>query len=331
MYNGLEGNKLSAIPAFDTISVDLQRVEDKMRRSLVTPNKVLTDILLYVLDSGGKRLRPALALLASSFNGPVSEKAVSLAAAVELLHTATLVHDDLIDNSMMRRGQVTLNAKWSSGATVLTGDLIFAQSAALAAETANVEVISIFAETLVTICQGELRQLFGPRWREQSREDYYNRIYAKTASLFAAATEAGGVLCGLGERQIKSLREYGRALGMAFQIVDDVLDFIGDQSEIGKPVGSDLRQGIMTLPAMLYVERNGHDESLVHLLEGKERREHAIVEVVSRIAASDAIPSAFDEARDFVERGKGALAFLPDHPARSAMLDLADYVIERRM
>lgn len=322
---------MSAIPAFDTISVDLQRVEDKMRRSLVTPNKALTDILLYVLDSGGKRLRPALALLAASFNGPVSEKAVSLAAAVELLHTATLVHDDLIDNSMMRRGQVTLNAKWSSGATVLTGDLIFAQSASLAAETANVHVISIFAETLVTICQGELRQLFGPRWWEQSKEDYYNRIYAKTASLFAAATEAGGVLCGLEERQIKGLREYGRALGMAFQIVDDVLDFIGDQSEIGKPVGSDLRQGIMTLPAMLYVERNGHDESLVHLLEGKERREHVIVEVVSRIAASDAIPSAFGEARDFVERGKGALAFLPDHPARSAMLDLADYVIERRM
>ena len=251
-------------PTFDTVSQDLLLVEQKMRQALETSNPYLTDILFYILDSGGKRIRPALALLATKF-GTVDppEKAVALAGAIEMLHTATLVHDDLIDNSLLRRGKTTINAHWNSGATVLAGDLIFAQAAALAAETHHVRVISLFANTLGVICRGELAQLFAPTWDEQNKSHYYDRIYSKTASLLETAAQSGAILAGLPEEQIDSLREYGRDLGMAFQMIDDVLDFVGDEHVLGKPVGSDLRQGTVTLPAMYFVQQNPEDEALL--------------------------------------------------------------------
>jgi len=322
---------LIAIPAFATVSEDLERVELKMREALSSNNEYLAQVLVYLLQSGGKRLRPALALLSARFRTAETTKAVALAAAVELLHTATLVHDDLIDNSLLRRGNVTLNARWNSGATVLAGDYMFAWAASLAAETENVRVISIFAQTLVTICRGELNQLFGPTWQDQTKDDYYARIYNKTASLFASATEAGAVLCGLPEPQVQSLRAYGKNLGMAFQIVDDLLDFVGDARELGKPVGSDLRQGIVTLPTMHYLRRYPDDTALARVLTRQETEEAAIVEVVSRIAGSDATSLAFEEARSLARDAKEALMVLPDHASRRAMLELADYVVERRM
>jgi len=321
---------LIAISAFETIAEDLAQVEQKMRQSMVTPNKALSDVLACLLSSGGKRLRPALALLASRLGQAETGKALSLAGAVELLHTATLVHDDLIDNSLLRRGRVTLNAQWSSGATVLAGDLIFAQSASMAAETQNVRVIAIFAQTLVTICQGELSQLFSVPWRQQTKEDYYRRIYAKTASLFAAATEMGGILAGLPEIQVQALREYGRTLGMAFQIIDDVLDFVGDEGKIGKPVGGDLRQGIVTLPAMIYLCQAPQDEGVVDVLDRRGNQDGALTELVARIVESGAIQASYAEAEEFVRQGKDALLSLPAHPARAAMLEMADYVTARR-
>jgi geranylgeranyl pyrophosphate synthase len=322
---------LITISALDTLSEDLERVELKMRRSLETPDKCLSDVLAYILEGGGKRLRPALALLAAKFGQVDMEKATSLAGATELLHTATLVHDDLIDNSLLRRGQTTLNARWSGGATVLAGDLLFAQAAVLVAETDNVRIISKFAQTLGIICRGELSQLFAPSWREQTKEDYYDRIYSKTASLIAMAAESGGILAGLPEDQVKSLRRYGRDLGTAFQIVDDVLDFVGDEEQLGKPVGSDLRQGTITLPAMYFAWQNPDDQLLHRVLDHQEQNDEAIASVVSRIAQSDAIQTTLDEAQDFVCKGKEALKNLPDHPSKEAMLALANYVVERRV
>ena len=319
-----------AISVFETIAEDLTQVEQKMRQSMVTPNQALSDVLACLLSSGGKRLRPALALLASRLGQAETSKALSLAGAVELLHTATLVHDDLIDNSLLRRGRVTLNAQWSSGATVLAGDLIFAQSASMAAETQNVRVIAIFAQTLVTICQGELSQLFSVPWRQQTKEDYYRRIYAKTASLFAAATEMGGILAGLPEIQLQALREYGRTLGMAFQIIDDVLDFVGDEGTIGKPVGGDLRQGIVTLPTLIYLRQTPQDEGVVDVLDRRGSQDGAVTGLVARIVESGAIQASYAEAEEFVRQGKDALLSLPGHPARAAMLELADYVTVRR-
>ena len=191
-----------------------------------------------------------------------AEKVAALAAAVETLHTATLVHDDLIDNALLRRGNPTLNAMWTSAATVLTGDYLFARAAAFAAETESVRVISIFAQTLMTICSGELNQIFGSDGGQPTataREYYYQRIYSKTASLFAASAEAGALLGEAPQTEAQALRDYGHNLGMAFQIVDDVLDFAGSEGDLGKPIGSDLRQGIITLPTIHFLEDVIHD------------------------------------------------------------------------
>jgi geranylgeranyl pyrophosphate synthase len=267
------------------------------------------------------------------------EKLVSLAASVEMLHTATLVHDDLIDGSLLRRGNPTLNASWSPGATVLTGDYLFARSAVLAAETENVRVVAIFAKTLSTICSGELRQVFDrhslPRVESELEWDatlkrYDQRIHAKTASLFAAATEAAGVLGSAPEAELAALRDYGQYLGMGFQIVDDVLDFEGEQEVLGKPIGSDLREGIVTLPALYYMRAHPDDQWLA--LAVRNGTDDGLVrEVVSAVRQSGAIPQAMDRARAFIVQSQAALAALPEGESRSIMQAIADYTISRRM
>jgi geranylgeranyl pyrophosphate synthase len=319
---------LKTISILDLVHEELQRVEQKMREASQVEHEPLAAVLDDLLKSGGKRLRPALVLLSCKFHPTDPEKTISLSASVEMLHTATLVHDDMIDNSLVRRGNPTLNATWNRGATVLAGDFLFALAAGLAAETENVRVMSIFAQGLMTICSGELKQIFNSQGNLPTREEYYQRIYSKTASLFAASTEAGAVLSGAPEREVQALREYGRTLGMAFQIVDDVLDFVGDERELGKPVGSDLRQGIVTLPALYFHEMHPTDDALIKALT--DPGEEEVRAVVAVIKESGAVESALDEARTFAQRSRESLQMLPHNEYRQAMLDLADYVVERR-
>lgn len=329
---------MKTIRLLEPLEAGLARVEQKMFEPVHPDYPQLTAVLHLLLDSGGKRLRPALALLAASFYPADPSKLVALAASVEMLHTATLVHDDLIDGAMLRRGSHTLNAQWSPGATVLTGDFLFARSAALAAETNNVRVMAIFADTLMTICSGELRQIFERRelprldskqdW-EAALERYDQRIHAKTASLFAAATEAAAVLGDAPDAHVTTLRDYGHLLGTGFQIMDDVLDFEGDQEVLGKPVGSDLREGIVTLPVLYYVRTHPEDERVPAVV--RDASDDSLVrEVVDAIRESGAVEQATERARRFIARSKAALAPLPDNKSRTIMLDLADYVIARR-
>ena len=277
---------MKTISILDLVREELQRVEQKMREVSQVEYDHLAAVLDDLLQSGGKRLRPALVLFSTKFHPADPEKTISLAASVEMLHTATLVHDDMIDNSLVRRGNPTLNATWNRGATVLAGDFLFALAAGLAAETENVRVMSIFAQTLMAICSGELKQIFNSQGHLPTREEYYQRIYSKTASLFIASTEAGAVLSGAPEPEVQALREYGRTLGMAFQIVDDVLDFVGDERELGKPVGSDLRQGIATLPVLYFHEMHPADDVLIKVLnDPKEEKVRAIVAAIKESGA----------------------------------------------
>ena len=329
---------MNTIALLEPLAAELGRVEQKLREPQHPEYPILGEVLEHLLDSGGKRLRPALALLAGRVYGTGSEKLISLAAAVEMLHTATLVHDDLIDGALLRRGNPTLNASWSPGATVLTGDYLFARSAVLAAETENARVVTIFAETLTTICGGELRQVFDrhsiPRvasdqeWEEALRR-YDQRIHAKTASLFSAATEAAAVLSSAPESQATALRDYGHYLGMGFQIMDDVLDFEGEEQVLGKPVGSDLREGIVTLPALYYLRAHPDDRRIpaaVH--DGAD--DQAVRDVVSAVCRSGATAQAMERARCFVARSQVALGALPEGEPRRTMHDLAEYTIARR-
>jgi geranylgeranyl pyrophosphate synthase len=325
------------ISLLEPLTADLERVERKMRQPVHVDYPQLAAVLDSLLGSGGKRLRPALALLAGSFYPADSEKLISLAASVEMLHTATLVHDDLIDGALMRRGKETLNARWNMGATVLTGDYLFARAAALAAETKDVRVIAIFADTLMTISNGELRQIFDrhdlPRLGSESAWEialgrYDQRIHAKTASLFAAATEAAAVLSAAPEVQVRALREYGWQLGTGFQIMDDVLDFQGHEETLGKPVASDLREGIVTLPVLYFLRDHPDDEQIAAVV--RDGSDDALVrDVVAAIRESGALALAMDRARAFVAQSQEALTALPPGNPRAMMHALADYTISR--
>jgi len=321
---------LEILSLFKPIDRELEVVEEKLRQAADAEHAQLAEVLRYLLDSGGKRIRPAVVILASKFHEHDASKVPPLAAAVEMLHTATLVHDDLLDGSLLRRGNATLNAKLSAGAVILVGDYLFARAADLAAATESVPVVSIFSKTLMTICRGEIRHAFDEDGWRRTKEGYYYSTYSKTASLFAASAESGALLSGAGSATVRSLRDYGCNLGMAFQIVDDILDFVGDQAEMGKPIGSDLRQGTVTLPLLLYFEEHPKHDLLRAVFEGQEGREERIQSLVDLVRNSPAIESAREEARRFTMEAKEALRDLSANQYRQVMLDLADYLLERR-
>jgi geranylgeranyl pyrophosphate synthase len=322
---------LSMTDLFAPIQADLHAVETRLREvALEDQHPALISALEHLLTSGGKRVRPAVALLTAHLFGADPAQAVSLAAAIEMLHTATLVHDDLIDGSLLRRGLPTLNAQWTPGATVLTGDYLFARAAELASETGSVRVMGAFSRTLMVIVNGEINQMFVGRG-EASRQGYLRRIYAKTASLFAVAAEAGAVLGQQPEANIAAMRAFGREVGMAFQIVDDVLDFTGDSSQLGKPVGSDLRQGLFTLPVLCYLEQHPDDRDVATLLNGRSRDPERVERVVRAVRSSGAVGQALAEAKGYVARAQASLAAMPDNLYRQSLAGLAEYFVSRNV
>jgi geranylgeranyl pyrophosphate synthase len=319
---------LTTATFFSPVQESIQLVEARMRAESNGHHPDLGAALDHLLSSGGKRVRPAVALLTGGMLGADLDRLITLAAAIELLHTATLVHDDLIDGALLRRGIPTLNSQWTPAATVLTGDFIFARAARLAAETKSVEVMRAFAETLTVIVNGEITQMFDQQGMP-SRESYYRRIYAKTASMFELATTAAALLSPRCEEVIDSVRAFGYEIGMAFQIIDDVLDFIGEQDTVGKPVASDLRQGLITLPTIYYFEANPNDADLELLASGNHFDEKRLTRLAAAIRQSEAIQAAVSEARQFVYRGLEVLSDLPENIEHQALEELARYIVGR--
>jgi geranylgeranyl pyrophosphate synthase len=319
---------------FAPIQEGLAAVETRLREIAQGQHDSLTAATERLLSSGGKRVRSAMVLLtAGVFTADLApgqggfDLAVSLAAAVEMLHTATLVHDDMIDGALLRRGAPTLSAAWSPGLTVLMGDYLFARAAGLVAQTDDLRIMNLFAETLRVIVNGEIRQKFSQGCVE--RDDYYERIYAKTAAMFVLCTRAAAMLGGADEASLEASGEFGRQVGLAFQIVDDVLDFVGSPGLMGKPAGSDLRQGLFTLPAIYYFEAHPDDPDMHALLNGRARDPDVIPRVVAAVRESDAISKALREARELAARGQLALARLPDSPHVATLSALADYIVHR--
>ncbi len=305
-------------------------VEDRIRAQSDGHHSAVGAALNHLLSSGGKRIRVIVTLLTGKMLGADPDKLVTLAAAIESLHTATLVHDDLIDGALIRRGIPTLNAQWSPAATVLTGDFIFSKSAKLAAETGSVEVMQIFAETLATIVNGEITQLFSSKWIA-NREDYYRRIYAKTASLFEASTTTASILSHADEQVMNIMKQFGYEIGMAFQIIDDILDFTSEQTTMGKPVASDLRQGVITLPVLYYLENHPNDSDMINILESSFCDENCLGRLLTSIRESGAIKLSHDEARRSVQNGLEVIRKLPDNHERRALEDLAAYIVNREI
>jgi geranylgeranyl pyrophosphate synthase len=312
------------------IEENIKLVEERMRAQADGHHPAVVAALQHLLSSGGKRIRVVVTLLTGKMLGANQDKLITLAAAIESLHTATLVHDDLIDGAMIRRGIPTLNAQWSPAATVLTGDFIFAKAAKLAACTESVEVMQIFAETLATIVNGEVSQLFSSKW-VANREDYYRRIFAKTASLFEASTTTAAILSNVNKNTLGKLKTFGYEIGMAFQIIDDILDFTSEQTTMGKPVASDLRQGIITLPVLYYLENNPEDRDMKNILESSFCDENCLSRLLSSIRESGAIEQALQEAHQAIKRGLNALVTLPENQERKALEDLAGFIVNREI
>lgn len=322
---------MSATTFFTSVQDQLQFVEQRIRGQAGEDHHPdLRSALEHLLSAGGKRIRPTLGLLVGNMLGAPEEKLITLGASVELLHTATLVHDDLIDGALLRRGMPTLNARWSPAATVLTGDFLFARAAKLAAETDYLPLMKLFAETLAIIVNGELTQMFSARG-VIDRDNYYQRIYSKTASLFEMAALAATMVATEDEEMRGSMKVFGYEVGMAFQIVDDILDFTGEQSAVGKPIGSDLLNGLVTLPAIYYAEANPDNEDVLSLPEGGWKDTERVQRLVDNIRQSQSIQQAMDEARRAISRALGSLSDAPLSPEREALENLAKFIIDRKI
>jgi geranylgeranyl pyrophosphate synthase len=323
-------NRLTQVNFITPIQERIFEVEEKMRVQTDGHNPELGAALQHLLSSGGKRIRPAVALLTGGMFGADSEKLVTLGAAIELLHTATLVHDDLIDGALLRRGIATLNSRWTPAATVLTGDFIFARAAKLAAETNSVPVMRMFSITLATIVNGELTQLFASRGIA-NLEAYYQRIYAKTASMFELATAASTMLSSEDDGIVEEMRSFGYNIGMAFQIVDDVLDFTAEQATLGKPVASDLRQGLITLPALFYLDGHPDDPEMLSILAGHFFSDERMDRLVNAIRSSGSIQKSMDVAQEYIDCSLETLQKQPDCLERTALDELAKYIVNRNI
>ena len=307
----------------------LARVEAALASLASNDDAVLGPLLSTLLPGSGKRLRPALALVVGRLGQVDAERLNHMAVGVELLHTASLVHDDIVDESDTRHGAATLYARVGNALAVLVGDYLFSQAAQACVATGNLAVVRLFAETLGAMAQGQIDdangQLSGRHaWETLTRDQYYRTIGGKTASLFVLACQGTGLLVGLGPDQVDGLRTFGQNLGLAFQVFDAILDFTSSEAELGKPVGSDLRQGTITLPVILMRDRQLADGRLRAAFDSND------VELQVRLVLeSGAIPAAYAEAEALVARARGALAALPRGVERNALDALASYVTRR--
>lgn len=311
-----------------SISEELHLLEDRLIQAVPVDHSSIADQVREIVRAGGKRLRPSLTFYAARIFGADLEPTVAVAAGIEMLHTATLIHDDLVDNAQERRGIPTLNSNMPMGLVVLTGDMLFAAAAELVAEANHVGIVRDFARTLGEICHGELVQA-QTKHTLVPIESYYNRIYGKTASLFRAAAQAGAMLGTDDPSSIEALSNYGRLLGMAFQIIDDALDFTSSTELMGKPIGHDLREGVITLPVLLYHARQSNLNGTFKRVIAGTATDEQVESTIEDIKRSGAVEEAINTAVDFSRRAREALGNLPPSDARQKLLELTHFAISR--
>ena len=328
---------------YEPIQQDLDKVEERLNAiskaelcwlpeplaSDLIESGQLANLLDHSLKSKGKRIRPALVLLAGKFYRYDPEFLLPMATAIEVLHTATLIHDDAIDNSPVRRGRPTINEIWGDEKAILLGDYLVAKAGELTVATRNPQASKLLHQTLMTITSGELAQSFDAFNPEQTLQHYIHRITSKTAALFSLATEVGAILSHAPTKSVKVLKEYGHNLGIAFQIIDDIMDYVGTKAEIGKPIGSDLTQGTFTLPAILLLEHYPENNSVRDLLQEVHKAE--IVErVIELVRGSSIAQECYALASEYSNRACRSLIFLPENRSRQSLTDLAHYVVVRK-
>jgi octaprenyl-diphosphate synthase len=309
------------------IQEDLNKVKETLKSISHIEYDWLSEQLSYVLKETGKGIRPALTLLSGKSYKYDLTYLLPMAVSVELMHTATLVHDDAIDKALTRRGQATINSIWGDEIAILMGDYLFAKAGEYVSDTRTPRCIKLFSQTLGTISSGEIGQFRSAFNLNQSREYYFHRIYSKTASLFSLATQTGAILSQAPESYVDIMKEYGDNLGIAFQIVDDILDFTSTEEVMGKPVGSDLTQGTLTLPAMMLMERHPNDNPVQKLFQTGDKNN--VAEAIKMILNSAIIDECYKIAAEYSKKACRNLNSLPDKTSRELLHALADYVVKQ--
>lgn len=311
------------------IDEQLQATERLMQAQMTSEVPLAQMVMSYAINNGGKRFRPMLTLLSAGLCAYQNERAITLAALIEFIHNATLLHDDVVDESKMRRGKDSANIAFGNAASVLVGDFLYTRAFELMVSLGEMRVLAVMSQATNLIASGEVMQLSNLHNPEVDEARYFRVIELKTAVLFSAACECAGILAGVEKQKIDALRQYGRCLGMAFQIIDDLLDYHGDEARIGKALGDDLAEGKPTLPLIRALERLQEEDALRlrEIIRAGERE--AIAEVVALLAKTDAVAYSLEVARKMCAQAREALAVFADNAYKKALLALADNAIER--
>jgi heptaprenyl diphosphate synthase len=313
-----------------SIAPDLVEFERRLEESVAADLGPMADAMEHIVRAGGKRLRPALVLLSAGLGTADRDHAFNLAMGIEFIHTATLVHDDLIDNARTRRGITTIHETVGANPAIIIGDYYFAKGANLLASIGEPSIDLAISNTVMTICMGELLQLTSHRDYDQTLEEYHRKIARKTAALVETCCYCGAVVAHLDAQRTEALRQYGFLIGVAFQIADDVLDYTATADELGKPVGADLRQGTVTLPLMLALQQPETGPALRAVLAHEPMSDADHEEVVRLVRSSGAIEATEAQAHDFATRARAQLEVFEPSEARSTLERVCEYVVDRR-
>jgi octaprenyl-diphosphate synthase len=313
------------------IGEELKSVEMQFRKDLESNVPLIRKVGEYVLSSGGKRIRPAMLLLAAKLCGYTGDRHIPLASVVEFIHTATLLHDDVVDSASMRRGLASANTLWGNEASVLVGDFLFSKSFSLMVADGDLNVLRVLSAATTRIAEGEVLQLICTSDVDLKEEKYIEVVVCKTAVLLAAACQAGAIIGGATPDEEAALAAYGMDLGIAFQLMDDTLDYIADEKEFGKSIGHDLEEGKVTLPLIETLRKCSADErdTVAEIVVKEELNHEDFDQVFDLVRAHGGIEYTVGRARDYVESAKSRLAPFADSPVREAMFRLADYVVTR--
>lgn len=316
---------------FSGIQQDLDVVEQTFQERASSQLDILHAAGAYALSTPGKRLRTALTLLSGKLSDYLFEKLLLVSVAFEMVHLATLIHDDIIDHADTRRGLPTINARWGEGVAILLGDYFFARTAGIIADLNDTRVIRLFSETVATVCEGTILETLSAGKLDLSVDAYLERISRKTACLMAACCKGGAIVSNATQEQADALYNFGLNLGIAFQIVDDVLDYISSEAAIGKPAGNDLRQGLITLPLIhaLQAQNNGHSEEVRDILVSKESNNDRVDAIVHWVAQGPGIHAALDEAERFAQQARNTLKLFTPSANRDILEELTHFVLAR--
>jgi geranylgeranyl pyrophosphate synthase len=316
-----------------SIQPDLDQVDATFQERATSGLDILNSASMHALGSPGKRLRTALTLLSGKLNTYRFDKLLPLSVAFEMVHLATLIHDDIVDNALTRRGNPTVNALWGNNIAILLGDYYFAKTAGLIADINDNRIDHLFSDTVATVCEGTIMEMMTAGRIDLTIKSYFEKISHKTACLIAACCKGGAIVSQASNEEIELLYTYGMNLGIAFQIIDDILDYTEDQSTIGKPAGNDLRQGMVTLPLIYALEqqpRNGHYQVVQNLLDGTTHPEEDISAVVNWVVMGSGVKRSLADAYTYGNKAREALAHFPPTHDRQVLDELIDFVVTRK-